>query len=81
MRRAAVSIPSNIAEGHARQSRLDYLKFLRNSRGSLAELMTQVEISWELALMPFDQGLSDLLAEEDRVLQGLIRSLAKEKRR
>jgi four helix bundle protein len=82
MRRAAVSIPSNIAEGHARQSRLDYLKFLRNSRGSLAELMTQVEISWELELMPFHQRLLDLLEEVDRVLQGLIRSLeAKEKRR
>ena len=82
MRRAAVSIPSNIAEGHARQSRLDYLKFLRNARGSLAELMTQVEISWELEMMPFHQRLADLLEEEDRVLQGLIRSLeAKEKRK
>jgi four helix bundle protein len=75
MRRAAVSIPSNIAEGHARQSRLDYLKFLRNSRGSLAELMTQVEISWELELMPVHRPLAQLLEEEDRILQGLIRSL------
>ena len=75
MRRASVSIPSNIAEGHARQSRPDYLKFLRTARGSLAELMTQVEIAWELELMPYSQPLSDLLEEEDRVLQGLIRSL------
>ena len=80
MRRAAVSIPSNIAEGHARQSRADYLKFLRTSRGSLAELMTQVEIAWELELMPFNQRLCDLLAEEDRILQGLIRSLENKSR-
>jgi four helix bundle protein len=81
MRRAAVSIPSNIAEGHARQSRLDYLKFLRTSRGSLAELMTQTEIAWELEMMPFNQTVSDLLEEVDRVLQGLIRSLEKLERR
>jgi four helix bundle protein len=75
MRRAAVSIPSNIAEGHARQSRPDYLKFLRIARGSLAELMTQAEIAWELELIPKDQPVSDLLEEEDRILQALIRSL------
>jgi len=75
MRRAAVSIPSNIAEGHARQSRLDFLKFLRTARGSLAELMTQLEIAWELGLLPSDENLSLLLQEVDRVLQGLIRSL------
>ena len=81
MRRAAVSIPSNIAEGHGRQSRLDYLKFLRTSRGSLAELMTQAEIARELEMMPFNQSVSDLLAEVDRILQGLIRSLEKLERR
>jgi four helix bundle protein len=75
MRRAAISIPSNIAEGHARQSRLDYLKFLRTSRGSLAELMTQAEISWELKLMPTDHAIASLLEEVDRILQALIRSL------
>ena len=75
MRRAAVSIPSNIAEGHARQSRMDYLKFLRTSRGSLAELMTQFEIAWDLKMIPFNQPLQELLQEEDRILQALIRSL------
>ncbi len=77
MRRAAVSIPSNIAEGHARQSRTDYLRFLRTSRGSLAELMTQCQLAWDLHLIPPDQKLVGLLEEEDRILQGLIRSLEK----
>lgn len=75
MRRAAVSVVSNIAEGHARQSRLDYLKFLRTARGSLAELITQLELAWELQLMPARPAVADLAAEVDRVLQGLIRSL------
>ena len=75
MRRAAVSIPSNIAEGPARQSRGDYLRFLRNARGSLAELSTQVELCSDLELMAPNGQLNDILAETDRVLQGLIRSL------
>jgi hypothetical protein len=37
--------------------------------------MTQAEIAWELEMMPFHPRLADLLAEEDRILQGLIRSL------
>src|SRR5690242_8974938 len=72
MRRAVVSIPSNIAEGHARQSRPDYLKFLRVARGSLAELMTQLQIAWELEMIPLQKSVSDLTEEVDRVLQGLI---------
>ncbi|HYN88149.1 MAG TPA: four helix bundle protein [Ardenticatenaceae bacterium] len=75
MRRAAVSIPSTIAEGHARQSRPDYLKFLRIARGSLAELATQVELAMSLHMMPPNPALQAMLEEEDRILQGLIRSL------
>lgn len=75
MRRAAVSVPSNIAEGYARQSRADYLKYLRIARGSLAELATQYELARGLEMLASDRATESLLAECDRVLQGLIRSL------
>jgi four helix bundle protein len=79
MRRAVVSIPSNIAEGYARQSLADYLKFLRIARASLAELSTQVELAISLEMMPADQHLSALINETDRVLQFLIMSLQRKK--
>ena len=82
MRRAAVSIPSNIAEGYARQTTLDYIKFLRTARGSLAELATQVEIAIAIKMFVPHAQLKALLDEVDRILQGLIRSLeAKRKTR
>jgi four helix bundle protein len=51
MRRAAVSIPSNIAEGQAHYSNREFVHFLRHSRGSLAELETQVRIANQRAYL------------------------------
>lgn len=75
MRRAAVSVPSNIAEGYARHSLAEYLNFLRIARGSLAELATQYELTTSMEMLPPNPQFSDLLSECERVLHALIRSL------
>ena len=77
MRRAAVSIPSNIAEGQARHSRKDFIRFLRQSKGSLAELRTQTIIAVRRRyLEPGTAHELEARAEEvDRMLSGLITSL------
>src|ERR1043165_2029012 len=77
MRRAAVSIPSNIAEGQARRSTGEFIQFISNAEGSVAELETQLEIAADLAYCTAAQ--KDLvmgLAEEVRkMLNGLRRKL------
>ena len=74
MRRAAVSVPSNIAEGAGRGSRADYLRFLYMARGSLTELDTQVELSTALSYVPekYEEGLKNLVARVGKTLSGLI---------
>lgn len=77
MRRAAVSIPSNIAEGHSRKSKADFSKFLRISMGSVTELETQVMISRNLEYLSekvMNQVLENSL-EIKKMIQGLVRSL------
>lgn len=61
MRRAAVSVPSNIAEGAARQSKPELHHFLSIARGSLSELDTQVEIAKRLRLGEISPDLQALL--------------------
>jgi four helix bundle protein len=75
MRRAAVSVSSNIAEGFGRGTRPEFAKFCRISRGSLFELMTQIELAEQLEYLRHDEDLSLLLTETERLLQGLLRSL------
>ncbi|HEX2836584.1 MAG TPA: four helix bundle protein [Phycisphaerales bacterium] len=75
IRRAAVSVPSNIAEGFGRQSTNDLIRFLKMARGSLFEVRTQFVIAVELAFISSGDVPTDLIDETDRVLQGLIRSL------
>jgi four helix bundle protein len=78
LRRAAVSIPSNIAEGQGRLSRGELRQFLGNARGSLAELETQLFIAKDLGYL--DRNQSDCLfndtAEIGRILNGLLASLS-----
>lgn len=77
MRRCAVSIPSNIAEGYARGYRQEYLQFLRTAFASGAELETQLLIARELGfltLREFDD-VNSLLAEVQKMLNKLLSSL------
>ena len=77
MRRAAVSIPSNIAEGAARQTKKEFTQFLHMARGSLSELDTQVEIAGRLGYVPSEsQGhLQSSCNTIDRLLNGLVKSM------
>ncbi|MCB0072287.1 MAG: four helix bundle protein [Caldilineaceae bacterium] len=72
MRRASVSIPSNIAEGY-RRSRAEYIRFVSISRGSAAELDTQLELAYRIGLLPEDQyqTLNQSLAAVGRQLTAL----------
>jgi four helix bundle protein len=77
MRRAVVSVASNIAEGQARRSRAEFLHFLSHAGGSLAELETRTTLSGRLGYLSSDlqQTLIEQMAEAGRILNGLRRSL------
>jgi four helix bundle protein len=78
MRRAAVSVPSNIAEGRGHRSNREFVHYLFHARGSLWELETQVELAEQLRYLSGQQGGSLLRAAEgvSRALNGLISSLS-----
>lgn len=79
LRRAAVSVPSNIAEGKAHFSNRDFVRFLRLARGSLAEIETQILIAQQRNYIDTEitSKLTQKIDELGRVLSGLINSLNK----
>jgi four helix bundle protein len=78
IRRAAVSIPSNIAEGQGRDTTREFLRYLAIARGSLQELETQILIASRLdyAKEPHKTELLEKIKEVGRLLGGLSRSLS-----
>jgi len=75
MRRAAVSVPSNLAEGAARTSRKEFAQFLSIAKGSLSELETQLLIATDLQYMDRDSLIFPRLEKVSRLLAGLHKSL------
>jgi len=73
MRRSAISVVSNIAEGQGRLTAGEFQQFLGHSRGSLLELETQLEIACELQLL--DKTVYERLAQESYQVLGLINRL------
>lgn len=75
MRRAAASIPANIAEGAARQTKKEFVQFLYIAKGSLNELDTFVELAVQLSFVDEDRTgvVRELMARVDQLLSGLIR--------
>lgn len=82
MRRSAMSIPSNIAEGHGRMSPGDFQRFLSIAHGSLRELETQLELSTRFGYVAGDsaQRLRHKMSELGRTINGLYRSLERRPR-
>ena len=78
LKRSAVSVPSNIAEGNGRATNRDYAHFLAMARGSLYETMTQLEIAQNLGYMKISEDVESLGAEIRRMLTVLIRKFSPE---
>jgi four helix bundle protein len=77
IRRASVSVASNIAEGHARRTRQAYLNYLHIAAGSQAELETQLELAVRVGLVTQSEaaGPRESVARVGRILHGLIRAI------
>lgn len=79
LRRAAISVPSNIAEGAARQTHKEFSNFLHIAQGSLSELETQLEIAKRLGYIDEKtlRSLDEKMNRIDKTITGLIRHLNK----
>ena len=79
IRRAAVSVPTNIVEGSSRKHQKEYLHFLYISRGSLSELEYLIRLSHKLQYLKIDtfEQLNDQIIETAKTLYGLIRYIEK----
>lgn len=82
MRRAAISIPCNVAEGFGRRNRPEFQRFIRNSRGSACELETQIELAKRLRLIDEAAGesIANQASEVSRILNGLHAALERSER-
>jgi four helix bundle protein len=79
IRRAAVSIPSNIAEGYGRKTRREYIQALYVAYGSNCELDTQILLCGDLGFIKGEdlKRLQEVVGDVERMLKGLIKSLGK----
>ncbi len=75
MKRAAVSVASNIAEGAARKTKKEFIQYLHMAQGSISELDTQLEITKQLKYVPVDRvsAVDVLMEKTDKMLSGLIK--------
>lgn len=83
LRRSAVSVPSNIAEGQGRATKGEFVQFLANARGSICELETQILIARKLGYLSPEGGqiLASRTTEVARILNGLLTSLGGPRRK
>lgn len=75
LKRSAVSVPSNIAEGAARQTKKEFINYLHMAQGSLSELDTQLELAKRMGMLDGKswEGLDGVMLRVDKMLTGLIR--------
>ena len=79
IRRAAVSVAANIAEGHGRESTASFIQFLRIAQGSLKELETHLILAERVGLAATVEGFLEQSGRVGKMLRGLIRSLQKDR--
>lgn len=77
VRRSAISVPSNIAEGYGRGARADYIRFLRIARGSLFEVEAQITLASDLGFITSDEceQMQSMIDAVAKPMWGLIRTL------